>query len=440
MTIWLRTLALLLLACVASVVHAESYIYITNTTANTVQVQTRQSGDATLVRGKSWDSEATEIPAYATRRVLWMNRNIGITNGKTFYFDTTVTGGGSTVTLRQKLTGTWTSSNIWHAARGNNFDDPWYSDRAIHNRDTVYGNAASVLSYRAEATGGYDDFKYVIHNRNKVETTSGPNEFKMLTYNVWALPPISSNNCARLDEIASNLAGYDAVAVQELFDNDCRSKFLAKVRSAFPYQSTLVDIPGNILQDGGTMIISRWPIMADATIVFDQCTGSDCLANKGANYVQVLKQGAVYHLSTTHAPSFDTDEARQMRRLAFGKIRTLLDSKRIPATETLLIAGDMNVNKYKFPDDYVQMQTLLRARAPASSGYINTFDANVNTNAGNPTSGGTVEYLDYVLVGNDNRQPRTSVNDVRILRTLRDDLWSVRDLSDHFPVAGLFSF
>ncbi|SMC28070.1 Metal-dependent hydrolase, endonuclease/exonuclease/phosphatase family [Andreprevotia lacus DSM 23236] len=436
----LLRLALLLLAFFAVTAHAETYIYVTNTTPNTVTLQTKQSGDATLTRGKSWDAEATSIPPYATRRVLWMNRNIGITNGKSFYFDTTVTGGGSTVTLRQKLTGTLVSSNIWQAARGSNFDDPWYGDRSIHNRDTTYNGLASVMSYRAQATSGYDDIYYVIHNKNAVEPASAQNQFKMLTYNVWATPPVSTNNCARLDELANNLAGYDAVALQEIFDNNCRAAFLTKVRSSFPYQSSLVDIPSNILMNGGTILISRWPILADDTIVFDQCTGTDCLANKGAKYVQVLKQGVVYHLSTTHAPSFDSDEARQMRRVAFGQIRTLLDSKRIPATETLLIAGDMNVNKYKFPDDYAQMQTILRARVPASTGYKNTFDADVNANATNPLSGGTVEYLDYIMVGNDNRQPLSAVNDVRILRTLREDLWSVRDLSDHFPVAGLFGF
>ncbi|WP_148713792.1 sphingomyelin phosphodiesterase [Chitinolyticbacter meiyuanensis] len=439
MTSWLRN-TLAALALLAGAAQAETYVYVTNTTPHTVSVSTAQSGDGTLARGDSWGTEATSIPPYATRRVLWMNRNVGIKNGKSYYFDTKVSGGGSTVTLRQKLTGTWASSNLWQAARGADFDEPWYGDRAIHNRDTQYAGKASVMSYRAEFTGGYDDVYYVIHNRNAVEPASGQNDFKLLTYNVWALPPISSNNCARLDEIANNLAGYDAVTVQELFDNDCRAQFLAKVRTAFPYQSQLVDIPSNILQDGGTMILSRWPILVDRTLVFDQCTGSDCLANKGANYVQVLKNGKVYHLANTHAPSFDTDEARQMRRYAFGQIRTLLDGQQIPAADALLIAGDMNVNKYKFPDDYAQMQSILRATAPTSTGYVNTFDASVNLNAGNGVSGGTVEYLDYVLVGNGHRPPRTASNDVRVLRTLRSDLWKVRDLSDHFPVAGLFAY
>lgn len=433
-------LTLMLIVLFPSAAWAESYVFVTNSTPNTVQISTTQTGDGVLKRGDTWNTEATEIPAYATRRVLWMNRNVGIKNGKSYTFNTTVTAAGSVLTLQQKLTGTLTSSKIWHSAKGVSFNDAWFNDRNIHNTSTLYGGKNSVLSYKAEFTGGYDDFYYVVQNNNIVETASAQNEFKYMTYNVWALPPISSNNCARLDEIANNLAGYDAVAVQEMFDNDCRNNFLNKVRSAFPYQSQLVDISSNILQDGGTLIISRWPIMVDRTLVFDQCTGSDCLANKGANYVQVLKHGVAYHLANTHAPSFDSDEARAMRRYAFGKIRGLIDAQRVPATDALLIAGDLNVNKHKFPDDYAQMQSILRATAPASTGYLNTFDANVNLNAGNGLSGGTVEYLDYVLVGSDHRQPRSSNNDVRVLRTVRSDLWSVRDLSDHFAVVGRFSY
>lgn len=419
---------------------AESYVYITNTSAAPVTIAVNQSGDARLAEGVSWGREAAVIPAYATRRVMWMNRNVGISNGKTFYFDTTVTSGGTGMVLRQKLTGTLFSSTLWHSARGVDFSDPWYGDRNIHTRDTMFAQKPSVASYRAKFTGGYDDIHYVIQNKNLVEPASGPNEFKVLTYNVWALPVISSNTCARLDELAANLAGYDAVALQEIFDNDCRARFLAKVGAAFPYQSRLVDIPSNILLNGGTMVLSRWPIMAEDTIVFDQCVGDDCLANKGANYVQILKNGKAYHLSNTHAPSRDSDAARQMRFYSLGKIRGMLDSKTIPASDALLIAGDMNINKYKFPDDYARMQTILRASAPASTGHPYTFDAAVNVNATSALSGGTTEYLDYVLVANDNRQPTRKENNVRILRSVRDEVWYVRDLSDHFPVAGLFSY
>lgn len=430
--------ALLMLCSVLS--YAETYVYVTNSTAQPVTISISQTGDGALTHGDTWGREASTIPAYATRKVLWVNRNIGIKNGKTYYFDTRVTSGKDTIVLKQKLTGTWSSSKLWQSASAIDFSEPWYNDRNIHTRSTRFAGTLNSVSYRAEFTGGYDDLYYVIQPQNIVEPVSRSNEFKLLTYNVWALPPISNNNCARLDEIANNLAGYDAVALQEAFDDDCRSNLITKLKSQFPYVSSLVDIPSNILQDGGTLIISRWPIIRDQTIVFDQCTGSDCLANKGANYVQIIKQGQIFHITNTHAPSFDSDEARHLRKYAFSKIRTLLDQQAIAGSDAVLIAGDMNVNKYKFPDDYAQMQSILRATAPKSTGYINTFDAQVNLNAGNGLSGGTVEYLDYVLIGNENRQPQISSNDVRIFRTLRSDLWSTRDLSDHFPVAGLFSY
>ena len=96
---------LLLLLCSQPVI-ADSYVYVTNTTPETVSVNINHHGTRTLTQGSQWAQEATQIAPYETKRVLRYNRYTGVKSGQTYNFDTVITGGGSSVTLKQSMTGT----------------------------------------------------------------------------------------------------------------------------------------------------------------------------------------------------------------------------------------------------------------------------------------------------------------------------------------------
>lgn len=140
--------------------------------------------------------------------------------------------------------------------------------------------------------------------------------------------------------------------------------------------------------------------------------------------------------SDRQAASFDTDAARTLRQIQFQQIRNLVDGQNIPATEAVLMGGDLNVNKFLFPDDHAQMLSNLNATEPTNTGYEATYDARVNNNIGSDK----VQYLDYVVYSNTHLTPVESSNDVRVPRSANDDLWNWWDLSDHFPVMGEFHF
>jgi hypothetical protein len=81
---------------------AESYIYLTNNTLQTLDLTINQRGSA-LVKGEHWKQHATSVPPLGTVRYLETNRDTGIKWGKDYYFDTTVTAAdGSTAMLQQK--------------------------------------------------------------------------------------------------------------------------------------------------------------------------------------------------------------------------------------------------------------------------------------------------------------------------------------------------
>lgn len=425
----------------ASAAQADSYIFVTNTTPNTVSVSIDHYGDRTLDEGDEWAQEATQILPYETKRVLRFNRYWGVKRNKKYYFDTNISDGQSTVKLRQQMKGTWSGSNIKHGASGADFNSPWYSDRDIHNFNTNYSSRDSVNSFRAEFTGGYDDFHYTIHNNTEQEAVAGSDGLKVLAYNIWALPAIASNIGDRLDILPDHLKGYDAILLQEVFDSG-RTDFLNAMSAEYPYQTEILDAPGFNIHDGGVLIVSRWPIVEETHFPYPDCTGTDCFAEKGVVYAQIIKQGQAYHLTSTHTASFDTAAARDLRQEQFQQIRALIDGKNIPATDGVLMGGDFNVNKLKFPGDHASMLANLNATEPTNTGYTKaTFDPEVNSNAGNSLSGGeTVEYLDYVVYSNTHKIPQSSTNEVKVLRSIDSDIWGVWDLSDHFPVLGDFEY
>ncbi len=421
---------------------ADSYIYVTNTTPETVSVNINHHGTRTLTQGSQWAQEATQIAPYETKRVLRFNRYTGVKSGQTYNFDTVITGGGSSVTLKQSMTGTWSGSDIKHSASGSDFSAPWFNDRNIQRFNTNYAGKAAQTAFKAEYTGGYDDFHYTIHQNTVPEpVASSADEFKVLTYNIYALPLVGSKIDSRLEQLPQNLKGYDAILFQETFASG-RTAMLAKLAQEYPYQTYIPIGSGFNIYDSGILVASRHPIVKTDHFIYPSCTGIDCFADKGVIYAEILKNGKAYHVTSTHTASFDTDAARDMRQQQFKQIRALVDKQNIPSFDAVLMGGDFNVNKLLWPQDYAQMQINLNCTVPVSTGYTaSTFDPRVNKLAGAGLTGGsTVEYLDYVVSSNNHRQPMQARNDVRILRSAADPVFMTWDLSDHFPVMGQFQY
>lgn len=421
---------------------ADSYVYVTNTTPETVSVNINHHGTRTLSKGSQWEQEATQIAPYETKRVLRFNRYTGVKSGQTYNFDTVVTGAGSSVTLKQSMTGTWSGSNIKHSAAGSDFSAPWFTNRDIQRFNTHYAGKSAQTAFKAEYTGGYDDFHYTIHQNTVAEPiVSNANEFKVLSYNIYALPVVASKIDERLEQLPQNLKGYDAILFQEAFASG-RTAMLAKLAQEYPHQTYIPVGSGYNIYDSGVLVASRYPIVKTDHHIYPDCTGTDCFADKGVIYAEILKNGKAYHVTSTHTASFDTDAARDLRQQQFKQIRALVDKHNIPSFDAVLMGGDFNVNKLLWPQDYAQMQVNLNATVPVSTGYTaSTFDPRINKLAGAGFSGGsTVEYLDYVVSSNNHRQPMQSRNDVRILRSAADPVFMTWDLSDHFPVMGQFQY
>jgi endonuclease/exonuclease/phosphatase family metal-dependent hydrolase len=428
------------LGFISNLALADTNVYFTNNSAKTMSVDVSHTGSDLLQQGDEWQQEADLIGPWETKKLLSFNRWEGVKSGHNYQFKTLLSDdAGNVMTLRQEMTGHWYNSSLKHGLTSNdNNNVTWYQDRNIHRNSASDSEGLIEFSVKSTSTARYDDLYYAFTPMTPEPSNNEPDGLKVMTYNIWALPVIAAYISERFSLLPQYLTGYDVLMLQEVFASG-RGSFLQTLAQQYPYQTRILDKPGLNIYDGGVVILSRYPIVAEGQYVYPDCSGTDCFADKGVNYAQVIKQGKAYHVFATHTASFDTDVARENRQKQFKQMRDFAQSLSIPQDETVIYGGDFNVNKRKFSEDYQQMFRQLQADIPGYSGYTeSTFDPRINEFAGTALSGGeNVEYLDYIVVSNEYRPAQMNVNDVKVPRSTDAKLWSKWNLSDHFPVTSV---
>ncbi|HHK8519055.1 sphingomyelin phosphodiesterase [Vibrio parahaemolyticus] len=433
--------SLLLSTLVALPSLADTDVYLTNNSDQPLTIQVKHDGSDLLQYGKEWQQHVEVLGPWETKPVLSFNRWEGVKSGQNYRFETVVSNPqGESITLHQVMEGHWYNSTIEYGLSAADANLALKDDRTIHRSNTeAFGSRSAELAFKSDSTARYDDLYYTV-TPSKVAEAVDDNEqnLKLMTYNIWALPAIASHIGERYELIPDYVKGYDVLALQEVFASG-RDAFLRELAKEYPYQTKMLNKEGFNVYDGGVIIVSRYPIVNEAQYVFPDCSGTDCFADKGVNYAEIIKGGQAYHVFATHTASFDTDTAREYRQRQFQQMRTMAQSLNIPNNETVVYSGDFNVNKLKFPGDYQQMIANLSAMEPQYSGYTaSTFDPRINNFAGEALSGGeNVEYLDYVMVSNEYGVKSFNDNRVDVPRSTAEGLWKHYNLSDHFPVSAV---
>jgi len=261
--------------------------------------------------------------------------------------------------------------------------------------------------------------------------TDAPHVLDVLTFNTALLPSIAARTRQgeRAAVMALHLVGYDVVVLQELFDDRLALPLLEELAAAYPYRTERVGRDGARgvpwRQDGGVVILSRWPIEREAQMTFGAtCSGTDCLADKGVGYAAVRKGDRLYHVFGTHAQSVYGSGVAGVRAAQFALLRAFVDAQRIPADEPVVLAGDFNVDAGR--SELASMLEVLRAVRPPTDGDMRfTWDPE-----GNAFADHRGEWLDYVLYAADHAAPVAAWNRAVPLR--HEGL----DLSDHYAVWG----
>ncbi len=412
---------------------AESYVYLTNNTMETLTLNTVQTGHDNIVEGDQWQQLKTDVAPLATVKFLRFNRDEGIKWGKKYVFTTSVQTESASIELTQKLKGTMTFSKMWLSAES----DPWHYDRDIHN---IKLDEQRQLAFRSEyARTSGDDIRYVINDPwQTAQVPAYSNQLSVLTYNTWALlPGIEAKNTGnRLDTIVDFVQGYDVVVFEEVFDPYLTARFQNTLKAEYPYQTDIPWVFGKILT-GGSFIASRWPISVSDSLVYDACRADGCLAAKGINYAEITKGSNIYHIFGTHTHAYTEPEDIAIRFEQLAEFKNFVDSKDISSDEPVIMAGDFNVDKGNFPAEHQDFLSALNASEPQALGeYEFSYAGPVNIYAEDQFN----EYLDYILYGNDYLVPFNASNELLTPRSITSEHWGSWDLSDHFPVVGYFEF
>ena len=270
---------------------------------------------------------------------------------------------------------------------------------------------------------------------------SEDNSLSMLSWNIYMLPrkAYRSGQVKRAYAIVDKLKDkpYDIIVFQEAFDKKAKSILWNGLKENFPYQFG----PGKgglIKVSCGVWIISKLPLKNGQIIKFKSCKVHDCLAKKGAVFVEVYKNAKKFHIIGTHLQAEAGEKFQRVRKKQYidisEKLINPLSEKNVP----LFVIGDMNTAK-KDTSSYNDMLKILNIE----DGVLNGGDEgsyNVNENdlkekkSKNRQDRETqsIKIIDYILFQPNGIQPKSFTREVKIFQHAWDE--KHKDLSDHYAV------
>lgn len=272
---------------------------------------------------------------------------------------------------------------------------------------------------------------------------------RIMTYNVWSLPGPISPRKERLYEIRTWLERFqpaDVISIQEAFTPEARRVF-SNVKG-YPYVIHGVGpFPESSRPVGdGLMMISRYPIRDQDRAELPQCTGTDCLAQKGILFATIeLPNGRLMEVANTHFNAGGNEESRQVRITQSYFLKNFLEFR--PRDRLQVVAGDFNLDR--FGQDYERMRNLLQMEDlftlaltrsnglsfPKSPEDGQTFNPRVNWWA--RASGPISSAPDHIWARlRDAFDWSFSLTGVSVDRPLSEKANGPKDLSDHFPLSA----
>ncbi len=328
-----------------------------------------------------------------------------------------------------------------------------------------------------------------------------PDQFQVLTHNVYTVlgAPGASQ---RIDFITENdyIWGRDVVILTELFNDALSDRLLTALSTEYPYQTPVLGrdpttvpdcasntcwnsmtgtVQPNQFEDGGVVILSKWPIVTRHQSIFATTCGVDALARKGFVYVELDVNGTQVHVIGTHSqadssqragltsnfnqllpcktPALDLPELacettwntphEAVRLGQFMEMATWLKQQALAPEDYVIIGGDLNVDKMGNPAEYDRMRCVLDLAEPAYTGAAKleppwyTFDGQRNDLVDEQEGRA---YIDYVFFHAAYAQPAHWTNRVlwptSLPATWENEDQACYELSDHYPVVGFTDF
>lgn len=135
----------------------------------------------------------------------------------------------------------------------------------------------------------------------------------------------------------------DILLLQEVFHNKRRKQIIKGLSEIYPYYTNVVNsAKGRLFKtNSGLLTLSKTPISEVKSIKYKNCSGSDCIAYKGAQMLSVEFNGQLIYIINTHLNS------EPPRAIALSQMKMINDSLSEFAykkTPYVFIGGDFNIN------------------------------------------------------------------------------------------------
>ena len=201
--------------------------------------------------------------------------------------------------------------------------------------------------------------------------SSAATELKILSWNLWMLPPFIKRTKKRIraKKIGDALkdSDYDLLVFQESFHPGARRKIKRRIKATFPYKIGPANRnPISIITNSGITIYSKMPIKKTGSIRFKLRSGINRMSRKGALMVHGEKNGQKFQILGTH---LNAGGPEYVRISQVGQIRNELLDVHYQEGVPQIICGDFNIHKHK-EHRYELMMNFLDAEDGPLSGDI----------------------------------------------------------------------
>ncbi|WP_158885780.1 sphingomyelin phosphodiesterase [Amycolatopsis anabasis] len=286
---------------------------------------------------------------------------------------------------------------------------------------------------------------------------AGVTSLRVLAFNLCQLPrglhPGAKRARAEAAEATIRRVDPDVLLLAEAFSAQA-ADLLARLADRWPHRTPLVGRApvGSTANrritwfavSGGAAVLSRHPMTERHQVVFASSywRTTDFLANKGAALVRLLVRDRPIWMLGTHLQADEGPgtrrKAHRVRLAQLAEVRGLI-TRHVPATEPVVVGGDLNIEHRagrSRPDglgrgQLEQAEAVLGAALATVPAGEFTFDARTNPLAAKSVGDSYRDSLDYLGTLRGGNRPRVEVGPVRLVRYDGDTI-----PSDHYPVVA----
>ena len=268
--------------------------------------------------------------------------------------------------------------------------------------------------------------------------------FSVMTHNMALLVApgfyLGTDRDGSIAEIVAQIAALqpDVVGLCEMFADGEREFVRDKLRLIYPHFREGPD-EADLESDGGLLLLSRHPILFSRDIIYRDCDGSDCFANKGILHMRLQPPSwpTPVDVFFTHMQNIATSDGVRALYAQLDHLNQFMGLHGAPNVPKIIM-GDLNIPAGD-PQHYAQL--LIRLRGPrdcwtvagnsVASGDTLVTDSNFYEDADDRPARN--ERLDYVLLKAEHRAIPI-LSRIEILRFQHNG----RFISDHFGVLVKF--